>query len=183
VYDEDHSGVTMATLTSHMDLSALVRIVATHHRYLRERQPILQGWLATLAERHGANHPEFHQVRAAFETLSVALLRHMDKEENILFPYVEALWHAREHGRPSPANPFGTIVNPIRMMEQEHREAEDLLARLRLLTDGYQPPKDGCTTCRACYAELARFDADLHQHVHLENDVLFPRAMALENEI
>ena len=107
----------------------------------------------------------------------------MEKEENILFPYIEALWTASESGERPPASPFGTVLNPIRAMEQEHRNAGDLLARLRIATDGYQPPADGCTTYGVCFAELARFEADLHQHVHLENYVLFPRAVALENSL
>ena len=166
------------------DLPALIRhIVGTHHQYARAQQPILQSWLVRLAERHGARHPELHQVRAAFDALSNELLRHMDKEENILFPYIEALWIARESGFKSPPNPFGTILNPIRAMEHEHREAGDLVARLRMLTNGYQPPDDDDMSFGTCYAELARFEADLHQHVHLENDVLFPRAIALESEM
>jgi regulator of cell morphogenesis and NO signaling len=82
-----------------------------------------------------------------------------------------------------PESPLGAIANPIRTMEEEHREAGDLMARLRDLTNGYEPPADGCTTYRVCFAELARFEADLHQHVHLENHVLFPRAVALEDAL
>ena len=167
-----------------MDLAALIRhTVATHHSCLREQQPILQGWLATLAEHHGARHPELHQVREEFETLANGLLQHIQKEEHILFPYIEALWNAYQTGQPSPASPFGTILNPIRMMEQEHRDAGDLVAELRLLTDGFHAPDDACTTYRACYAALARFEADLQRHVHFENDLLFPRAIALETKL
>lgn len=155
-------------------------IVLDHHRYVREHQPILQGWLDKLATKHGGRHPELHEIRAVFVALSSELLQHMAKEENILFPYIEQLWSAREAGRTPPASPFGTIANPIRSMEHEHQDAGELLSRLRTLTDGYQPPSDGCTTYRVCFAELARFEADLHQHVHLENHVLFPRAMSLE---
>ena len=166
------------------NLTSLVRhIVTTHHWYVREHQPILQGWLAKLAGRHGARHPELHEAYAVFGELSNELLQHMTKEENILFPYIEALWTARELGQPAPASPFGTILNPIRAMEEEHRDAGNLLARLRMLTNGYEPPTDGCTTYRVCFAELARFEADLHQHVHLENYVLFPQAIALEGAL
>jgi regulator of cell morphogenesis and NO signaling len=165
-------------------VSAIIaQIVQMHHRYVREHVPVLQAWLEKLVARHGARHPELIDVRAAFEAIAHDLMHHMTKEEQIVFPVVEALWAARENGQPRPASPFGTILNPIRALEQEHRAAGDLLSRLRLLTCGYQPPSDACTTYRACYAELARFEANLHQHVHLENNVLFPRAIALEGEL
>lgn len=165
------------------DLSSLIgHIVGQHHRYVREHQPILAGWLDKLVTRHGATHPELIEIREVFETLSRELLQHMAKEENILFPYIERLSSATPNGpRASLRSPFGTILNPIRAMEQEHYAADNLLARLRALTGGYQPPEDGCTTYRVCFEGLARFEADLRQHVHLENDVLFPGALALED--
>lgn len=164
-----------------LDLSSLIQhIVTNHHRYVREHQPILQGWLDKLVSRHGTRHPELGEIRAVFAALSAELLQHMAKEENILFPYIEMLWAARSAGRTPEPSPFGTIANPIRSMENEHQHAGDLLARLRSLTGDYRPPADGCTTYGVCFAELARFEADLHQHVHLENHILFPRAMALE---
>ncbi len=163
------------------DLHALLaHIVGTHHQYVRQHVPILQAWLDKLTGKHGSRHPELHEVRAAFDELAAELLQHMMKEEQILFPFIDTLWSASEAGQSRPPSPFGTILNPIRALEQEHRAAGDLLARLRLLTGGYAPPEDGCTTYRACYGELARFEADLHQHVHLENNVLFARAIALE---
>ena len=121
-------------------------------------------------------------MRGLFERLSSELLQHMNKEENILFPFIEALAGSAAAGQRAPLNPFGTILNPIRAMEQEHLDAGNLLFRIRSLTDGYRPPADACTTYRVCYDGLARFEADLHQHVHLENYVLFPRAIALEGE-
>jgi regulator of cell morphogenesis and NO signaling len=166
------------------DPTALIQhLITTHHRYVREHVSILQGWLAKLAGKHGGRHPELHQVRALFHTLSGELLQHMNKEESILFPFIESLWAAHETGQRAPASPFGTILNPIRAMEREHRDAGDLLSKLRSVTNGYEPPSDGCTTYRACFAELSRFEADLHQHVYLENHVLFPHAIALEGAL
>ena len=166
------------------DLTDLIRhIVTTHHRYVREHLPVLQGWIDKLEARHGGRHPELHEIRSEFEALSAGLLQHMLKEENILFPFIESLWVSRSVGGTRPGTPFGTLLNPIRVMEEEHQEAGAHLARLRSLTDSYQAPADGCTTYRVCFAELARFEADLHQHVHLENHVLFPRALALEQGI
>lgn len=172
---------TGTTPASSTDLATLVRhIINTHHAYVREHQPILAGWLEKLVDRHGARHPELLEVRGLFERLSSDLLQHMSKEENILFPFIDALAGAAATGHRAPLNPFGTVLNPIRAMEQEHVDAGNLLFRIRSLTGGYRPPSDACTTYRVCYDGLARFEADLHQHVHLENYVLFPRAIALE---
>lgn len=165
------------------DLPGLIHhIVARHHRYVRENQPVLQALLDKLVKRHGAGHPELFEVREVFDALSEEMLQHMNKEENILFPYIETL-AGTSAGQPRPFSPFGTILNPIRAMEQEHLEAGDLLARLRRLTGGYQPPADVCMSYRLCFEGLARFEADLHQHVHLENYVLFPRAIEMEGAL
>jgi regulator of cell morphogenesis and NO signaling len=166
------------------DLAALTRHITDHHHaYIRQIVPTVRAWLDKLVTRHGARHAELRDIRATFDDLAEELSTHMMKEEHILFPYVETLAAAQHSGHRLPAGPFGTVVNPIRVMEAEHREAADHLTRLRTLTDGYQPPADACTTYRACFEELARFQSDLHRHVHLENHVLFPRAIALEREL
>jgi regulator of cell morphogenesis and NO signaling len=158
-------------------------IVTTHHAYVRQSVPQIAGWLTRLIERHGARHPELVEVEATFRRLADDMGAHMLKEENILFPFVDALARAVRTGGRLPASPFGTILNPIRMMEADHQESGGDLAHLRALTGGFRAPADGCTTYRACYAELERFEADLHRHVHLENHILFPRAIALEAEL
>jgi len=166
------------------DLAALTRHITDHHHaYIREVVPTIRGWLDKLVTRHGARHTELRDVRETFNDLADELSTHMLKEEHILFPYVDALAAAYDGGHRLPSGPFGTVLNPIRVMEAEHREAADHLIRLRTLTDGYQPPADACTTYRACFEELARFQSNLHRHVHLENHVLFPRAIALEREL
>ena len=163
------------------DLTELVRqIVTRHHRYVREMSPVITGWLDKLAGRHGTRHPELHQVRATFLALADEMDLHMQKEETLLFPFIESLAGAARRQMPAPPSPFGTLLNPIRVMENDHREAGDALARLRSLTNGYAPPDDACTTYRLCYRELEAFEADMHRHVHLENHILFPRAIALE---
>ena len=156
-------------------------IIATHHSYVRSALPTIARYLAKLHEVHGARHPELARVAAVFDRLSVELEQHMLKEEHVLFPYVRDLGeHANQPCGFLPS-PFGTVNNPIRMMEQEHRDAGDALQIIRELTNGFTPPADGCTTYAVCMAELARFEQDLHRHVHLENNVLFPRALELEN--
>lgn len=151
-------------------------IVRTHHDYVREAVPRIAGYLAKLTNVHGARHPELAQVHAEFEVLGRDLLQHMRKEEHVLFPYVRDL---EASTRPGPS-PFGTVENPIRMMEREHEEAGAQLREIRRLTSDYTAPADGCATYRVCFEELAHFERDLHRHVHLENNVLFPRAVQLE---
>jgi regulator of cell morphogenesis and NO signaling len=155
-------------------------IVETHHAYVRWSLPMIGRYLAKLLEVHGARHPELAAVRIAFARLARDLEQHMVKEERVLFPYIcELAWRDDDCGH--APSPFGTVENPILMMEREHRAAADDLRTIRELTNNYTPPADGCTTYEVCLAELARFEADLHRHVHLENNILFPAAIALES--
>jgi regulator of cell morphogenesis and NO signaling len=166
------------------DLGALTRhIVTRHHAYVRDAVPKISAWLDTLVDRHGSEHPEIEAVRDTFAELSSHLMTHAAKEENILFPYIETLAHASGNRQPLPPGPFGTIINPIRVMENDHEHACRLAKRLRTLTGNYEPPAGAGATCRLCYEELSRFHADLRRHVHLENRVLFPRAVALEDAL
>ncbi len=161
------------------DLDQLVdHIVSQHHRYIREMAPVITGWLDKLATKHGGRHPELVDVRTTFGDLRDELFTHLMKEENILFPFIADLAAARRAGTRLPAGFVGAIAHPIDVMESDHQLAGDLLARLRTLTNRYQPPADACTTYRLCYAELEHFERDLHRHIHLENNVLFPRALA-----
>jgi len=153
-------------------------IVATHHEYVRSALPAITRWLRRLRAVHGAKHPELLSASSSFERLSVELAQHMLKEELVLFPYIRELASTRS-GRVKPS-PFGTVQNPIRMMEREHQEVDDEILRMRELTNGYSLPADGCSTYRVCLAELAQFESDLRRHVHLENDVLFPKAVEAE---
>jgi regulator of cell morphogenesis and NO signaling len=163
------------------DLGVLTRhIVETHHRYVRDTTPVVSAWLDKLTRKHGAMHPELEMIRETFGRLGDELAAHMTKEENILFPFIDDLAHASRTGGRPPRSPFGTLLNPVRVMETDHELAGQLLDDLRRLTGGFTPPRDGCETYRLCFRELERFSADLHRHVHLENNVLFPRALDLE---
>lgn len=155
-------------------------IVQTHHRYLRENLPLLREFTAKIAAVHGERHPELKIVEKQVELLSNDLLEHMLKEENILFPYIKTLCAAQRGQQQSPAMPFGSVQNPIRMMEHEHDYAGSLLENLRDLTGDFTPPDDACTTYRVAFAKLKELDDDLRWHVHLENNVLFPKAILLE---
>ena len=133
-----------------------------------------------VASRHGETHPETLQVASAIFDLAQELLQHMYKEEQILFPYVSALDEASSSDQPAPVPFFGSAVNPIRMMMAEHNLADALLSSLRSLTRDYTPPADACMSFRALYGRLADLDADLREHMRIENDVLFPRTVEME---
>ena len=155
-------------------------IVRRHHGYIREQVPVIDGHLAKLIAVHGEHHPELLQIAAHFKELAGELRSHMLKEEHLLFPYLQQLAASAEYGLEPPIGMFGSVSNPIRMMEAEHRYAGDELGVIREMTSNYAVPSDGCTTFRVCYEELAAFDADLRQHIHLENNILFPHAVTLE---
>jgi regulator of cell morphogenesis and NO signaling len=157
-------------------------IVNTHHAYVRTALPTITRHLEQIGQAHGSRHAELASVVDSFSQLRGELEQHLLKEERILFPYIRDLAAAADLCGRTPS-PFGTVENPIRMLEHEHRDAADELETIRRLTDGYTPPEDACATYTVCMAELREFEADLHRHVHLENNVLFPRAIALERGI
>ena len=164
-----------------MEIDELVEhIIARHHAYVRRITPALLGHTEKIASVHGARHPELLAVAAQFRTVAADLATHMAKEERILFPYLAMVGAAaRGDVRFTPA-PFGTAANPIRMMEAEHETAGDLMGAIRAATKEYEPPEDACTTYRVTLQELREFETDLHTHVHLENNILFPKALDLE---
>ena len=165
-------------------LDAIVeRIVTKHHAYVRAESAVIAGYLAKLVARHGPRHPELERLQHVMQEVFDDLARHMQKEEMILFPYIVALAGAERAGQPPPRTPFGTIRNPIRMMELEHQDAAAGLATARMITGNFAAPDDACATWRACYASIEAFERDLHEHVHLENNVLFPSAETLEDQL
>ncbi len=164
-----------------LDLDGLVdHIVSRHHAYVRRATPALIAHTRKIASVHGKNHPELMTVAAHFETIAADLAAHMIKEERVLFPYFAMLGMAARGESPFVPAPFGTAANPIRMMETEHEAAGDLTAEIRTATREYQPPADACTTYHVTLQELQEFEKDLHVHVHLENNILFPSALELE---
>ena len=168
---------------SHDPVALVTHIVSQHHAYVRRAIPSIQTHLAKVIGAHGARHPELSAVAANFNHVADDLMRHLVKEEQVLFPYIRAIAESVERGEAPPPDVFGTVQNPIRMLETEHQEAGDELAMIRTSTANYEPPEDACTTYRLVYAELREFERDLHRHVHLENNVLFPRAIALEAQV
>ncbi|HUF79544.1 MAG TPA: iron-sulfur cluster repair di-iron protein [Burkholderiales bacterium] len=166
------------------DAPALIdHIISKHHAYVRRALPALAAYTAKLSTVHGPNHPELLEVERIVEDVVAEMTSHMMKEEQILFPYVTGLATAAATHGTLPGSPFGSVGNPIRMMEDEHESAGNALARIRELTGDYAPPPDACTTYRVCLQELEAFEQDLHAHVHLENNILFPKALRLETEL
>ena len=163
-------------------LAELVRhIVETHHAYLRCELPALSARLQKVVSVHGARDPQrLPRLASVLAGLRAELEMHLHKEEAILFPCIVQYGLAVLQNRPVPPVPFGSIANPIAMMEREHSGAGDALSEIRDLTDNYQPPDYACATVRALYEGLQALEADLHLHIHLENNILFPRAIALE---
>lgn len=158
-------------------------ILDTHHVYTREESARVNALLDKVCSKHGENHPELHKVASAFRRLDADLQPHLFKEEQILFPYILGLEAAATNKRPAPFAPFGTVNNPVRMMMFEHDTAGDLLREIRAAASDFEAPEDACTSFRALYRALEEFEQDLHRHIHLENNVLFPRAVELESAL
>ena len=150
-------------------------IVSTHHAYVKQEVPRLEKLLDKVCGVHGQNHPELQQVRETFRDLGQELASHLMKEEQILFPYL-----AQAEAGQAPHSCFGTVQNPIRMMMFEHDNAGTALRQMRSASANYTAPADACISYQTLYQALQAFEADLHQHIHLENNILFPRAVAME---
>ncbi len=155
-------------------------ITITHHAFVREESPRIAALTIKVVGVHGKNHPELLQVQQLFSALAEELSVHLMKEEQVLFPYVVRMEESVLAKEPAPPAMFGTVVNPIRMMMQEHDGAGDALRALRSVTRDYALPEDACISYRTLYQALQGFESDLHQHIHLENNILFPRAVAME---
>lgn len=150
-----------------------------HHHYVRRVIPQIREFSAKVARVYGERYPEMIQIFMAWEALSQELSTHMLKEEEILFPYLKERSLVQEAGKA----PFGSVKNPIQAMEAEHETAGQLMAKIRELSHNFTVPADGCTTFRVLYNMLEEFEEDLHLHVHLENHILFPKALALEQKV
>ena len=167
-----------ATLTE-----LITYILDKHHVYTKDEMARLEPLAAKVVAAHGANHSELLAVRDLMQQLFADLKPHMFKEEQILFPYILELENAQTQNRPAPLAPFGTVNNPIRMMMTEHDTAGELLREMRKVSADYGVPADACISYQTFYEALEVFEEDLHQHIHLENNLLFPKATALEERL
>ena len=136
-----------------------------------------------VAKVHGHHYTETVEINHLFHEIANELNAHMQKEEHVLFPFIRAIGKAKREGTPLSPPPFGTIQNPINMMEMEHTSAGDILRKIAELSNNYTPPVDACNTYRALYHSLEEYQNDLFQHIHLENNILFPKAIKFEQEL
>ena len=155
-------------------------IISTHHIFTANEIERLGPIMSKVLSRHGENHPELFELESLFVDLTNSLVPHMRKEENILFPYIQSVESALNAGRPAPMPHFGSVENPIRMMMSEHDTDGERLRRMREVTNDYLLPEGACPTYTALFAGLQDLERDLHKHIHLENNVLFPAAVKLE---
>ncbi|MDI9256249.1 iron-sulfur cluster repair di-iron protein [Flavobacterium sedimenticola] len=155
-------------------------IEKTHHRYVEEKSTALLFYLDKLCKVHGQRHPELFEIALHFKICAGELAQHMKKEELILFPFVKKMYYALTENTAIEQPHFGTVDNPIAMMQSEHENEGERFRLIAKLTDDYNPPADACETYRVTFAMLKEFEQDLHKHIHLENNIVFPKAQAME---
>jgi len=166
----NYNELSLAQLSEH--------IVSTHHNYVKNEMPALHGYLQKVASKHGDRHPEMNKVFQIFGAVKEEMEFHMQKEEMVLFPRIKDIENQIQEGKKVVIN-SSYLQSPINMMEQEHDHAGSMLAEIRNLTNNYTPPADACTTYQLSFASLQAFELDLHRHVHLENNILFPKALKM----
>lgn len=158
-------------------------ILHTHHAYVKKELPLIFAYLQKVSSKHGERHPELFKILEIFTAVKEEMEGHMNKEEFILFPRIKELQKLTEQKTANFQLNIGYLQSPITIMEQEHDHAGSLLNEIRLLSNDYNPPIDACTTYRLSFAVLQAFELDLHQHVHLENNILFPKAISMFKEL
>lgn len=154
-----------------------------HHRYVESRIPELRAYLGKISKVHGGNHPELKEIEVLFSACAGELSMHMKKEEIVLFPYIRKMVAAQINHQELDAPHFGSVNNPIQMMMHEHNTEGERFRRIADLSGQYHPPKDACNTYKVAFSMLKEFEDDLHLHIHLENNILFPKAQALEQKL
>ena len=170
---ENWQSAPLAEITRH--------IREKHHRYVRQAIPRVRALLEKVIAAHGANHAELASIAGLFQEVGREMIQHMQKEEQILFPYIDAMERAVNEKAGIEPPFFQTVRNPIAAMMREHDAAGDLVKQIRERSGDYSAPADGCASYQALCHDLREFEEDLHEHVHLENNILFPRAVELES--
>lgn len=157
-------------------------ILDKHHTYTKQELKQLPELMEKVVSRHGEHHPSLFELQHLFQGICYDLQPHMNKEEMVLFPYIENLERKYSKQIMASSPSFGTVLNPIRMMRSEHEAVGELLTKMRTVTNDYFLPNWACPSFKALYHRLAELESDLHQHIHLENNLLFPRAIELEQK-
>lgn len=184
----DRTGQTSITTTGHEfnrwqpDFLADY-IYNQHHIYYYEAEPVITDLLSKVVARHSAQHPELVALQSLYKVLVNELNSHFAKEEKVLFPFIKALMKAKVSGDFEALNSQPSLTEPIQMMEEEHEAAGEILDNIQHLTNNYKLPEGACNSYRFLYKKLKELDEDLHQHIHLENNLLFPKALKLEKEL
>lgn len=158
-------------------------IVNVHHEYVRAAIPQILPLAEKVANVHGDHHPEVIRINSLFQDLADELNMHLKKEEMVLFPYIKELAAVQSAGQNLDDSCFGSVASPISVMEAEHENAGAILKEMSILSSNYSVPEDGCNTYRVLYGKLKAFEDDLHRHIHLENNILFPKAIELERTL
>lgn len=177
--EETHQPASFDWSTAPLE-ALCTHIVETHHAYIRMELPRLRQLAQKVVSRHGESQPQLGQIQHLVESAGEDLLQHLSKEEMMLFPYITNLERNLASCGPRSLGCFGSVSNPIRVMITEHEAAGEALAQIRELSQDFTPPESACPTYRGLYAALADFERDLHRHVHLENNILFPRAIEMD---
>lgn len=158
-------------------------IVNNHHNYVRNAIPQITEHLDRVTFKHGDKNPFLYELKSTFDSLKAEMLSHIEKEEKILFHLIKYLVDCKRFEEKPKLSGFKSVEFPIKSMLAEHDNAGESTARIREITNNYNPPEDACNTFRLTYSELEEFEKDLHIHVHLENNILFPKAISLEQEL
>jgi regulator of cell morphogenesis and NO signaling len=158
-------------------------IVNRHHSYVQKNLPDIRVYAQKVMRVHGKDHPELFPVQQLVEEVHAELMSHMMKEERILFPYIKQLVAAKNNHQSLPLAQFGTVQNPVNMMEMEHEQVGDNFKEIRRLTHDYRLPESACGSYIFLYRMLEEFEEDLYLHIHLENNILFPKALEIEKEL
>lgn len=167
--------------TDNTSPSKLIKfILDKHHKFTRTEIERLTPLMEKVAYKHGESHPELILLKQLFYELNEDLMPHMEKEEQVLFPYIKHLEVSEIADLSVERPPFGTVQNPIRMMNAEHETVGGILRKMRELTSDYAAPEGACPSYKALYFGLEEHEKDLHRHIHLENNILFPMAVEME---
>lgn len=158
-------------------------IINIHHRYIDDSIPLVKQYGERVQKVHGHHYNELFEINELFNEVAGEMSAHCKKEELILFPYIKKMVKAGKSGGELPSANFGSVDNPIKMMESEHEEAGEIMKKIAVLSNDFTPPGGACNTYRAFYAKLQEFEEDLHQHIHLENNILFPKSLKLEKKM
>ncbi len=174
ITDKDLRQVSLSGLINHIE--------ETHHVYVRSELPRLHELVEKVSAVHCLNHPELVEVREIFRNVVEELDAHMQKEEQVLFPIIKEIEYAKP-GSTMPSFHCGSVQNPMRVMEVEHDSAQQAFERIRYLLKDYEIPQDTCASYTEMLNGLADFEADLLQHIHKENDILFPQVLEKEGKL